>query len=147
MGRSRRAEDKECLNVPDLLGQANKRDSFEDKLAALLSNTTFSLSALGWGIYGLQRICGGGAYKSPRPVGRYGLPALDSVLLEPVARLDDVAFSALGEREQRILQMLYVTVWDKTTDKWTSDKVRGNLHAQLPVWADRLHRRAGGSGL
>ena len=40
----RLAEDKECLTVLDFIGQANKRYNFEDKFAALLSNTTRSVS-------------------------------------------------------------------------------------------------------
>ena len=45
LGRGLRlAEDKECLTVLDFIGQANKRYNFEDKFAALLSNTTRSVS-------------------------------------------------------------------------------------------------------
>lgn len=41
LGRGLRlAENKECLTVLDFIGQANKRYNFEDKFAALLSNTT-----------------------------------------------------------------------------------------------------------
>lgn len=41
LGRGLRlAEGKECLTVLDFIGQANKRYNFEDKFAALLSNTT-----------------------------------------------------------------------------------------------------------
>ena len=40
----RLAEDKECLTVLDFIGQANKRYNSEDKFAALLSNTTRSVS-------------------------------------------------------------------------------------------------------
>ena len=44
LGRGLRfAEDKECLTVLDFIGQANKRYNFEDKFAALLSNTTRSV--------------------------------------------------------------------------------------------------------
>ena len=40
LGRGLRlAENKECLTVLDFIGQANKRYNFEDKFAALLSNT------------------------------------------------------------------------------------------------------------
>ncbi|MDA8228683.1 MAG: DUF3427 domain-containing protein, partial [Desulfitobacterium hafniense] len=35
--------DKECLTVLDFIGQANKKYNFEDKFAALLSNTTRSV--------------------------------------------------------------------------------------------------------
>lgn len=41
LGRGLRlTEDKECLTVLDFIGQANKKYNFEDKFAALLSNTT-----------------------------------------------------------------------------------------------------------
>ncbi|MEG2120384.1 MAG: DUF3427 domain-containing protein, partial [Pseudoflavonifractor sp.] len=36
-------EGKECLTVLDFIGQANKKYNFEDKFAALLSNTTHSV--------------------------------------------------------------------------------------------------------
>lgn len=45
LGRGLRlAEDKECLTVLDFIGQANKKYRFEEKFAALLSNTTRSVS-------------------------------------------------------------------------------------------------------
>ena len=45
LGRGfRLAEDKECLTVLDFIGQANKKYNFEDKFAALLSNTTRSVT-------------------------------------------------------------------------------------------------------
>lgn len=45
LGRGlRTAKDKECLTVLDFIGQANKKYNFEDKFAALLSNTTRSVS-------------------------------------------------------------------------------------------------------
>lgn len=45
LGRGLRlAEDKECLTVLDFIGQANKKYNFESKFAALLSNTTRSVS-------------------------------------------------------------------------------------------------------
>lgn len=45
LGRGLRlAEGKECLTVLDFIGQANKRYNFEDKFAALLSNTTRSVT-------------------------------------------------------------------------------------------------------
>ncbi len=44
LGRGLRlAENKECLTVLDFIGQANKRYNFEDKFAALLSNSTKSV--------------------------------------------------------------------------------------------------------
>ena len=45
LGRGLRlSEDKECLTVLDFIGQANKKYNFEDKFAALLSNTTRSVT-------------------------------------------------------------------------------------------------------
>lgn len=45
LGRGLRlSEGKECLTVLDFIGQANKRYNFEDKFAALLSNTTHSVT-------------------------------------------------------------------------------------------------------
>ena len=45
LGRGLRlAENKECLTVLDFIGQANKRYNFEDKFAALLSNTSRAVS-------------------------------------------------------------------------------------------------------
>lgn len=44
LGRGLRlAENKECLTVLDFIGQANRKYNFEDKFAALLSNTTRSV--------------------------------------------------------------------------------------------------------
>ena len=45
LGRGLRlSEDKECLTVLDFIGQAYKKYNFEDKFAALLSNTTRSVT-------------------------------------------------------------------------------------------------------
>lgn len=45
LGRGLRlAEGKECLTVLDFIGQANRKYNFEDKFAALLRNTTRSIS-------------------------------------------------------------------------------------------------------
>jgi len=44
LGRGLRlTENKECLTVLDFIGQANRKYNFEDKFAALLSNTTHSV--------------------------------------------------------------------------------------------------------
>ena len=44
LGRGLRlADNKDCLTVLDFIGQANKKYNFEDKFAALLSNTTHSV--------------------------------------------------------------------------------------------------------
>ena len=45
LGRGLRlAEEKDCLTVLDFIGQANRKYNFEDKFAALLSNTTRSVT-------------------------------------------------------------------------------------------------------
>ena len=45
LGRGLRlAENKDCLTVLDFIGQANKKYNFEEKFAALLSNTTRSVN-------------------------------------------------------------------------------------------------------
>lgn len=45
LGRGLRlAENKDCLTILDFIGQANKKYNFEEKFAALLSNTTRSVS-------------------------------------------------------------------------------------------------------
>ena len=45
LGRGLRlSEGKECVTVLDFIGQANKKYNFEDKFAALLSNTTHSIT-------------------------------------------------------------------------------------------------------
>ena len=45
LGRGLRlSENKECLTVLDFIGQANRKYNFEDKFAALLSNTTRSVT-------------------------------------------------------------------------------------------------------
>ena len=45
LGRGLRlAENKECLTVLDFIGQANKKYNFEDKFAALLTNTSRSVT-------------------------------------------------------------------------------------------------------
>ena len=50
-------------------------------------------------------------------------------LLELLPRLDNVNFAALGELEQRMLQMFYVTVWGKAAEDWASDEVLDHLYA------------------
>ena len=46
LGRGLRlSEGKDCLTVLDFIGQANKRYNFEDKFAALLSNTTRNVTS------------------------------------------------------------------------------------------------------
>ena len=211
LGRGLRlAEDKECLTVLDFIGQANKKYNFEDKFAALLSNTTRSVTreikdgfvSAPKGCYiqlekkaakyildnirasygntaglvarvasfaedsGLEltlanfldyyhldpraiykfssfsRICARADmiadFREPleevltKALGR--LAVVDSrrwihFLLDLLPRLDDVDFAAMGELEQRMLQMFYVTVWSKAAESWASDEMLDNLYA------------------
>ena len=50
-------------------------------------------------------------------------------LLDLLPRLDYVDFAALSERERRMLQMFYVTVWGKAAEDWAADEVLDNLYA------------------
>ena len=211
LGRGLRlAEDKECLTVLDFIGQANKRYNFEDKFAALLSNTTRSVTreikdgfvsapkgcyiqlekkAAKYILDNIRASYGNTAglvsrvasftedsglelnlanfldyyHLDPRAIYKFSsfsricaradiipdfsepleevltkafgrLAVVDSrrwirFLLDMLPRLDDVDFTALGELEQRMLQMFYVTVWGKATEGWTSDEVLDNLYA------------------
>lgn len=52
-----------------------------------------------------------------------------SFLLDILPRLDDVDFIALPELQKRMLQMFYITVWQKAVDDWNSDEVLENLYA------------------
>ena len=211
LGRGLRlAEGKECLTVLDFIGQANKRYNFEDKFAALLSNTSRGVTreikdgfvSVPKGCYiqlekkaakyildnirasygntaglvsrvasftedsGLEltlanfleyyhldprtiykfstfsRLCARADvmddFQEPleealtKAMGR--LAVIDSrrwirFLLELLPRLDNVNFAALGELEQRMLQMFYVTVWGKAAEDWASDEVLDHLYA------------------
>ena len=211
LGRGLRlAEDKECLTVLDFIGQANKRYNFEDKFAALLSNTTRSVTreikdgfvsapkgcyiqlekkAAKYILDNIRASYGNTAglvsrvasftedtgleltlanfleyYQlDPRAIYRFSsfsricaradvmedfsepmeetltkafgrLAVVDSrrwirFLLDLLPHLDDVDFPTLGELEQRMLQMFYVTVWGKATESWASDEMLDNLYA------------------
>ena len=63
-----------------------------------------------------------------------------SFLLDILPRLDNVDFSALGAVEQRMLQMFYITVWQKAAEDWNSDEVLENLYslADSPVMLSEL---------
>ena len=210
LGRGLRlAEDKECLTVLDFIGQANKRYNFEDKFAALLSNTSRSVTreikdgfiSVPKGCYIqlekmaaryiLDNICasyGNTAglvsrvasftedsgleltlanflnyyHLDPRAIYKFSSfsricaradamadfhePLEDvltkalgrlavinsrrwiSFLLNLLPQLDNVDFGALGQLEQRMLQMFYVTVWGKAIEDWASDEVLDNLY-------------------
>ena len=211
LGRGLRlAENKECLTVLDFIGQANKRYNFEDKFAALLSNTSRGVTReIKDGFVSAPRGCyiqlekkaakyildnirasyGNTAglvsrvasftedsgleltltnfleyyHLDPRTIYKFStfsrlcaradvmddfqepleealtkamgrLAVIDSrrwirFLLELLPRLDNVNFAALGELEQRMLQMFYVTVWGKAAEDWTSDEVLDHLYA------------------
>jgi superfamily II DNA or RNA helicase len=211
LGRGLRlAEDKECLTVLDFIGQANRKYNFEDKFAALLSNTTRSVTReLKDGFVSVPKGCyiqlekkaakyildnirasyGNSAglvsriasftddsgltltlgnfldyyHLDPRALYKFSsfsrlcaradvaedfaepleetitkalarLAAVDSrrwiaFLLDILPRLDDVDFAALPEREKRMLQMFYVTVWGKAAEDWNDDEVLDNLYA------------------
>lgn len=198
LGRGLRlAENKECLTVLDFIGQANKRYNFEDKFAALLSNTSRGVTreikdgfvsapkgcyiqlekkAAKYILDNIRASYGNTAglvsrvasftedsgleltltnfleyyHLDPRTIYKFStfsrlcaradvmddfqepleealtkamgrLAVIDSrrwiqFLLELLPRLDNVNFAALGELEQRMLQMFYVTVWGKAAE-------------------------------
>ena len=211
LGRGLRlAEGKECLTVLDFIGQANKRYRFEEKFAALLSNTTRSVSreikdgfiSVPKGCYiqlekkaakyilenirasysntaglvsrvasftedsGMELTLANFLdyyHMEPKVLYRFSsfsricvradviqdfsepleetltrafprLAIMDSrrwiyFLLDLLPRLDNVDFAALGELEQRMLQMFYVTVWGESAENWSCDEVLDNLYA------------------
>ena len=211
LGRGLRlAEGKDCLTVLDFIGQANKRYRFEDKFAALLSNTSHSVTreikdgfvsapkgcyiqlekkAARYILDNIRASYGNTAglvsrvasftedsgleltlanfldyyHLDPRTIYKFSsfsrlcaradviedfsepmedllikafarLAVIDSrqwirFLLDLLPRLDDVNFAALSEREQRMLQMFYVTVWGKAAEDWAADEVLDNLYA------------------
>lgn len=211
LGRGLRlAEGKECLTVLDFIGQANKRYNFEDKFAALLSNTSRGVTreikdgfvsapkgcyiqlekkAAKYILDNIRASYGNTAglvsrvasftedsgleltlanfleyyHLDPRTIYKFStfsrlcaradvmddfqepleealtkamgrLAVTDSrrwirFLLELLPRLDNVNFAALGELEQRMLQMFYVTVWGKAAEDWASDEVLDHLYA------------------
>ena len=211
LGRGLRlAEGKDCLTVLDFIGQANKRYRFEDKFAALLSNTSRSVTreikdgfvsapkgcyiqlekkAARYILDNIRASYGNTAglvsrvasftedsgleltlanfldyyHLDPRAIYKFSsfsrlcaradviedfiepledlltkalarLAVIDSrrwirFLLDLLPRLDDVGFAALSERERRMLQMFYVTVWGKAAEDWAADEVLDNLYA------------------
>ena len=211
LGRGLRlAEGKECLTVLDFIGQANKRYRFEEKFAALLSNTTRSVSreikdgfiSVPKGCYiqlekkaakyilenirasysntaglvsrvasftedsGLELTLANFLdyyHMEPKVLYKFSsfsricvradviqdfsepleetltrafprLAIMDSrrwiyFLLDLLPRLDNVDFAALGELEQRMLQMFYVTVWGESAENWSCEEVLDNLYA------------------
>ena len=211
LGRGLRlAKGKECLTVLDFIGQANKKYRFEEKFAALLSNTVRSVtSELKNGFVSVPKGCyiqleklaakyilenirasygntaglvsriasfeeDSGMALTLENILRYyhldaaaiykfssfsrlcvragvredfsepledvmtkALPRLAAIdsrrwisfLLDLLPRLDNVDFDTLPELDKRMLQMLYVTVWQKTAVSWNSEEVLDNLYA------------------
>ena len=50
-------------------------------------------------------------------------------LLEVLPRIGDVDVAAMAPVEQRMMQMLYVSIWLKAAEDWNSEGVRANLRA------------------
>ncbi|MCF0145325.1 MAG: DUF3427 domain-containing protein, partial [Eubacterium sp.] len=222
LGRGLRlAEDKECLTVLDFIGQANKKYNFEDKFAALLSNTTRSVTreikdgfiSVPKGCYIqlekkaakyiLDNIRASYGYSAglvsriasftedtgmeltlknfldhyhidPRAVYKFSsfsrlcaradvtddfaepseevltrafskFVVVDSrrwiaFLLEVLPNLNSMDFSAFSDIEKRMMQMFYVTVWNKTGEDWNSREVQDAIHslADSPVMLEEL---------
>ena len=217
----RLAEEKECLTVLDFIGQANKRYNFEDKFAALLSNTSRSVTrenkdgfiSVPKGCYiqlekmaaryildNIRASYGNTAglvsrvasftedsgleltlanflnyyHLDPRAIYKFSSfsricvradaladfhEPLEDVLTKALGRLavinsrrwisfllnllpllDNVDFGALGQLEQRMLQMFYVTIWGKSAEDWASDEVLDNLYglSDSPVLLSEL---------
>ncbi len=75
----------------------------------------------------------------------YRFTAFDSrrwiqLLLDILTRLDDVDLARLPPMEQRMLQMFYMTIWDRYAEDWNSDEVLENLYslAESPVMVAEL---------
>lgn len=222
LGRGLRlTENKECLTVLDFIGQANKKYNFEEKFAALLSNTSHSVqyelkngfisapkgcyiqlekkaatyildnikssfsaksglisritsfaedSGLPLNLasftdyyhldtrtiyarFSFSRLCVlAGAKENFIEVIEETLTkafsrivSIDSrrwisFLLGILPRLDDVNFAKLPALEQRILQMFYITIWQKAAEHWDNAEVLENLYslADSPVMLAEL---------
>ena len=222
LGRGLRlAEDKECLTVLDFIGQANKKYNFEDKFAALLSNTTRNVSReIKDGFVSVPKGCyiqlekkatkyildnirasyGNSAglvtritsfeedtglkqslasfldyyHLDPRSIYKFAsfsrlcaradviddfiepieeamtkafakLAVIDSrrwisFLLDLLPRLETVNFEELSNIEKRMLQMLYITIWGKAAEDWSSNEVWESLYAlaDSPVMLNEL---------
>ena len=61
-------------------------------------------------------------------------------LLEVLPRIGDVDVAAMAPVEQRMMQMLYVSIWLKAAEDWNSEEVRANLRtlADSPVMLGEL---------
>lgn len=211
LGRGLRlSEEKECLTVLDFIGQANKKYNFEDKFAALLSNTTRSVAReIKDGFVSVPKGCyillekKAAKYILENIRASYGNTAglvsrvanfeedtgleltlanlLDyyhidaramykyssfsrlcaradviddfeesteeamtkafarfatvdsrrwiSFLINRLKNLDDVDFDSLSDIERRMMQMFYITVWNKSIDDWNGDEFLDNIYA------------------
>ncbi|MGN0302241.1 MAG: DUF3427 domain-containing protein, partial [Anaerotardibacter sp.] len=52
-----------------------------------------------------------------------------SFLLDVLPRLNEVNISALSDLEKRMMQMFYITIWNKAAEDWDSEEVLDNLRA------------------
>ena len=62
------------------------------------------------------------------------LSAIDSrrwinFLLDVLPRIDEVNYDDLSDMEKRMMQMFYITIWQKAIDDWSSDEVQANIKA------------------
>ena len=222
LGRGLRlSEDKECLTVLDFIGQANRKYNFEDKFAALLFNTTRSVtSEIKSGFISLPKGCyiqlekQATKYILDNIRASYGNTAslvmriasftedtgldltlsnfldyyhidsrsiykfssfsrlcaradviedfvepieetlqkafprfctIDSrrfiqFLLSTLPKLTNVDINSLPPIKQHMMQMLYITIWQKSVDNWQSDEVRNNLQtlSESPIMLAEL---------
>ena len=211
LGRGLRlSEDKECLTVLDFIGQANKKYNFEDKFAALLSNTTRSVTreikdgfisvpkgcyiqlekkAAKYILENIRASYGNTAglvtrvasfeedtgleltlanflnyyHIDARAMYKYSsfsrlcaradviddfeeitedamtkafarFASVDSrrwisFLINILKNIDNVDFESLSDAEQRMMQMFYITIWNKSIDNWDSDEFLDNIYA------------------
>ena len=211
LGRGLRlAENKDCLTVLDFIGQSNKKYNFEDKFAALLSNTTHSMEyelkhgflSVPKGCYiqlekiaakhildnlrnsfstkkglisristfeedsglpltlanfvyyyhldirtiyvkhSFSRLCVLAGIKKdffepveePLTKAFSRITAIDSrrwisFLLNTLPYINNIDLSALSSAEQRMFQMFYISVWQKSIPRWDDEEFLDNIHA------------------
>lgn len=73
------------------------------------------------------------------------LSAIDSrrwinFLLDILPRIGEVDYETLSDMEKRMMQMFYITVWQKAIDDWNSEEVRENIRSlsDSPIMVDEL---------
>ena len=73
------------------------------------------------------------------------LSAIDSrrwinFLLDILPRIGEVDYETLSDMEKRMMQMFYITVWQKSIDDWNSEEVRENIRllSDSPTMVDEL---------